>query len=352
MGQLANVIRSEEKKYLLIHDALLILKHFFNESGRTVGKFVGHIKISDTLCTFEKDHYYNFHIIHDDTEIFSELSEYLLSGKVDTTGCLPAIIQNKYWKKAAFLEFEAIKNTGITSEVIEHFLNYRYYKSGHDSFTPFKDFNPTVNIPTISKAPKPIHPVQGSFDTPSKKHINTAQELLDVSPSIQQILQNTEYKNQEIEQLKADLAHAQERIKELKLQQETKERLSTLQTFIGESQKDSKILEQQEKINMFSKTIDQQFKEIAHLRERLGGVEALREKFKIPETPEQEIVSSKTRNSVSILIAVLCELGNINMTQPHGEPNKLILDTAEQLGAKLGKDFVGKWLKLAKENIK
>ncbi|MHA3097242.1 hypothetical protein [Acinetobacter brisouii] len=69
-------------------------------------------------------------------------------------------------------------------------------------------------------------------------------------------------------------------------------------------------------------------------------------------TPEQEITNSKTRNSVSVLIAVLCELNNMDITQPHGDPNKLILGTAERLGAKLGKDFVGKWLNLAKENIK
>lgn len=157
---------------------------------------------------------------------------------------------------------------------------------------------------------------------------------------------------QEIELLKADLAKAQERIKELEQKQKSDEELYKFKIFIAESKKDPEIRKQQEKINHFGRIIDQQAKEIANLKQRLFGVEALKEKFKMPETPEQEIESSKTRNSVSVLIAVLCELNNMDITQPHGDPNKLILGTAERLGAKLGKDFVGKWLNLAKENIK
>lgn len=68
-------------------------------------------------------------------------------------------------------------------------------------------------------------------------------------------------------------------------------------------------------------------------------------------TPEQELPNSKTRNKVSILIAVLCELNKLDITKPQGKPNQLILDQASKLKAPLGKDFVGTWLKLAKENI-
>ncbi|MND31859.1 hypothetical protein D3C81_295290 [compost metagenome] len=70
----------------------------------------------------------------------------------------------------------------------------------------------------------------------------------------------------------------------------------------------------------------------------------------LQQSPQQEIPNSKTRNKVSILIAVLCELNKLDITQHHGEPNSLILDQAFKLKVSLGKDFVGKWLKLAQEN--
>lgn len=68
-------------------------------------------------------------------------------------------------------------------------------------------------------------------------------------------------------------------------------------------------------------------------------------------TPDQEILSAKTRNKVGVLIAVLCELNEMNITTPYGDANTVILEKAGQLRSPLGKDFVAKWLKLAQENI-
>jgi hypothetical protein len=138
MGQLSDLVRSEERKFLSIHASILIIKHLFNESAKTTIIFLGQSKIFDTLNIYEKDHYYRFTPI-DGSHILSELSDYALTGKTDTTGFFSSDVHKKYWEKSAFLKFKPIKEIGITNEIIEQFLNYRYYEAGHEGFTPFKD---------------------------------------------------------------------------------------------------------------------------------------------------------------------------------------------------------------------
>lgn len=157
----------------------------------------------------------------------------------------------------------------------------------------------------------------------------------------------------ENDKLKAELLKKDEEINKLQQHQKTPEYINSLNNLLNESKKDSKIKKQEEDIKRLNLWNEQFSIEITNLKNRL----AIRSKFeKHTEeqkilTPEQELPNSKTRNKVSILIAVLCELNKLDITKPQGKPNQLILDQASKLKAPLGKDFVGTWLKLAKENI-
>ncbi len=104
-------------------------------------------------------------------------------------------------------------------------------------------------------------------------------------------------------------------------------------------------------ITQLRKLVAEKNAEINMLQKENKSIKKITES-QLEQSPQQEIPNSKTRNKVSILIAVLCELNKLDITQHHGEPNALILDQAFKLKASLGKDFVGNWLKLAQENIK
>ncbi|MCG2574339.1 hypothetical protein LVY74_12340 [Acinetobacter sp. ME22] len=158
---------------------------------------------------------------------------------------------------------------------------------------------------------------------------------------------------QENEHLKADLAKAQERIKELEQKQKSDEELYKSKIFLAESKKDPEIRKQQEKISHFGGIIDQQAKEIANLKQRLFGVEALREKFKIPETPEQESEQSEdyqsSQSQIEQLKAKIAELENEKMQFQHNKnaiiDHEITLENSDLI-------FISALLKMLQDEIK
>ncbi|WP_120430151.1 hypothetical protein [Acinetobacter baylyi] len=63
-------------------------------------------------------------------------------------------------------------------------------------------------------------------------------------------------------------------------------------------------------------------------------------------------ITTREKNNASLIIGAMSELLKIDLTQPYGEANKQIRETIEKMGGKLSKDTIGRWLNLARENIK
>ncbi len=199
MGKLAGLIKENVKDFLTLHDAIGIISHFCDDNSKEVGIYLGKTKIFETLPTYEKDKFFNFNSISNNN-ISELILDHFVSGKDQASIFRPSVIKDTYWKKIDFLEFEPIKKLGITSNVVEHFLNYRYYKSGHDSFTPFKDF--------VDNTPESI----SKFRTP----ITDQQRLARYQRKRDQYKQQTE------QQLQAENEVLRQRIAELEAQQRGK----------------------------------------------------------------------------------------------------------------------------------
>lgn len=157
MGKLSAIITANNEQYIKLHDVILIIKHFSDDRVREVGIYLGQIGIFKQLPIYEKDRFLNFITIENE-DCSEDVFDYFLSGKTEDTGLLPGAILGKYWKKSDILNFEPLKNLGITQAVLKHFSSYRYYKCGHDTYTPFKDFKDTstpdnnTGSPTIGHA--------------------------------------------------------------------------------------------------------------------------------------------------------------------------------------------------------
>lgn len=261
MGQLAAIITKESEKFLEIHQATLIVKHLFRESYRTTWIYLSQNHVFDDLEVYEKGKNLSFNII-DKGNTFVEADDYALSGRVDTTGFFSGSIHKKYWKKSDFLELESIRKIGITYEIIEHYLSYFYVKAGHDSFTPFKDIpppnldklilnTPVRVVPLISKAPRPITPLNGSSYTPNQKKDKTIQSNNFGHPTIQQSEPNIENLNAEIARLRKEIVdkdkttiELQNRIEELEALQSNTQPIEQIK--IQTSQPESKLSTREE----------------------------------------------------------------------------------------------------------
>lgn len=173
MGKISDFVRAEETAFLSVHNAILIMKHFCNDSGRTIGKFFGQTQIFKNLPLYKKNEFLSFDI-EEDKELTKEIIECLISGETDRTGMFPDGVQKVFWKRSDFLFFVPILELGITQEVIEHFFGYRFSLDDPNGYKPFLNFK---KAPKISKAPLPITPLKGgcSLVTPQ----NTDQTMIE-----------------------------------------------------------------------------------------------------------------------------------------------------------------------------
>lgn len=208
MGEISNFVKEEEKEYLSVLNAILIMKDYCKDSAQTIGKFLGQTQIFYNLSLYKKNKFLSFEPVGvADHDFIQYLLDYLISGKTDIRGMFPDGVQRNFWKKSDFLYFEPILKLGITQEVIEHFLSHRFSLDDKEGYDPFRNFQKKTQI---SKAPPPIKPLQGSRNFSNKK--------ADMVSSLGEInLLNAEIKNlrEENEQLKAELAEKEQKIKEL-----------------------------------------------------------------------------------------------------------------------------------------
>ncbi|NNP72679.1 hypothetical protein A7P53_08875 [Acinetobacter defluvii] len=252
-----------------------------------------------------------------------------------------------YWLKSDFFNFPSIKKMDISEEDYKNFLEANNQECLYDFMAQL------TKLEDDKEAKEKAKNVSiNFFQEVAEFELN--QELggnrVENSNNQSSIIDQLKIEN---ETLKALLLKKDEEIDQLEQKLKFAESLKYLENTQEILQRESKISEQEENIKKLSLCNEQFSNEIHFLKKRLMGISRLENHFEEQEmlTPYQEIPSSKTRNKVSILIAVLCELNKMDITQPLGEPNILILDQASKLKAPLGKDFVGNWLKLARENI-
>ena len=196
MGKLSAIITANNEQYIKIHDVILIIKHFSDDRVREVGIYLGQIGIFKQLPIYEKDRFLNFIIIENEG-CSEDVFDYFLSGKTENTGLLPGAILGRYWKKSDILNFEPLKNLGITQAVLKHFSSYRYYKCGHDTYTPFKDFKDASTLDNNTGNPTIGHADAAHYQRERDQYKQQAEQLQTENETLKQRIAELEAQQSE-----------------------------------------------------------------------------------------------------------------------------------------------------------
>ena len=179
MGLLSKEKSLIENDYFRVWDIVELISKDGFYSWEEVGQFLGHHDFDTKFILCEQDSYCRIHEILNNYSIIRKLINGLqvvwLEGE-ESIQKIKREIGRYYWHKHEILNFKPLMDLGILEKP-----------------SPQK-----INIPPVSKAPKPIKPVQGSSYISNTKKI-TANLELDVAIEKQEV----EKLNKEVEHLKA-----------------------------------------------------------------------------------------------------------------------------------------------------
>lgn len=183
-------------------------------------------------------------------------------------------------------------------------------------------------------------------------------------PSIHQTEPNTENLNAEIIRLRELINKKDEEINQLQQHQKPTEYTHNLKYLIKESEKDSKIKEQEEKIEQLIVINEQFSNEISFLKKRISaiaslkstgivdnqdqGVEETKENYS-DLTPEQEIPNARQRNNVLKIISILCEMADLP-PEPFTAFNMMDAHATQKSKEIPSKHTIADWLKRARDS--
>ncbi|MFU8925109.1 hypothetical protein [Acinetobacter puyangensis] len=208
MGLLDNQKLKIQQEYTKIWDVVQKLYDLSGNNWDEVGQFLGHHDFDTKLQLYRVDSHLKINLVNFDFEpirnLINTLSMMWLEQDDEELKNLRFKLYSYYWNSFDLDIFEPLKNIGFNND------------------------NPLQKtIPKISKAPKPITPLNGSSIIPTQKRDQAVKDSIGCGqPSVQQLEPNIENLNTEIMRLKGvvmdktkNIEKLQERIAELEVKE-------------------------------------------------------------------------------------------------------------------------------------